>query len=205
MILVVFWPKYVTDISLRPQGTISTCGKRGIGWVLGYAHFIRGRQYWKFDPVGMNSLEGYPRYIGMDFFGCRNAWVFIIGESRDFFFFFLVSFWQWRGVLCEQRRFVCSDSKGARRPPLNLFVLYSIYWFSDRLQLLLRKSKRRFLRLGASCAAILIFILHILSFEAWDLGSVRTASELFSPAVFEPDDDILVHRQNRLFVPFSSL
>ncbi|XP_061674166.1 stromelysin-3 isoform X2 [Syngnathoides biaculeatus] len=39
----------------------------------GYAHFIRGRQYWKFDPVGMNSLEGYPRYIGVDFFGCRNV------------------------------------------------------------------------------------------------------------------------------------
>uniref|UniRef100_A0A8C9ZBU1 Matrix metallopeptidase 11 n=1 Tax=Sander lucioperca TaxID=283035 RepID=A0A8C9ZBU1_SANLU len=41
--------------------------------VYGYAHFIRGRQYWKFDPVGMNSLEGYPRYVGMDFFGCRNV------------------------------------------------------------------------------------------------------------------------------------
>ncbi|XP_051279534.1 stromelysin-3 [Dicentrarchus labrax] len=41
--------------------------------IYGYAHFIRGRQYWKFDPVGMNSLEGYPRYIGMDFFGCRNV------------------------------------------------------------------------------------------------------------------------------------
>lgn len=39
----------------------------------GYAHFIRGRQYWKFDPVGMNSLEGYPRYVGVDFFACRNA------------------------------------------------------------------------------------------------------------------------------------
>lgn len=38
----------------------------------GFAHFIRGRQYWKFDPVGMNSLEGYPRYVGVDFFGCRN-------------------------------------------------------------------------------------------------------------------------------------
>lgn len=37
----------------------------------GYAHFILGRQYWKFDPVGRNSLEGYPRYVGMDFFGCR--------------------------------------------------------------------------------------------------------------------------------------
>uniref|UniRef100_A0A3Q3XAU3 Stromelysin-3 n=1 Tax=Mola mola TaxID=94237 RepID=A0A3Q3XAU3_MOLML len=39
----------------------------------GYAHFIRGRQYWKFDPVGMNSLEGYPRYVGGDFFGCRHV------------------------------------------------------------------------------------------------------------------------------------
>ncbi|KAM9822801.1 stromelysin-3 [Syngnathus typhle] len=39
----------------------------------GYAHFIRGRQYWKFDPVAMNSLEGYPRYVGVDFFGCRNV------------------------------------------------------------------------------------------------------------------------------------
>ncbi|XP_010874548.1 stromelysin-3 isoform X1 [Esox lucius] len=39
----------------------------------GYANFIRGRQYWKFDPVVMNSLEGYPRYIGMDFFGCKNT------------------------------------------------------------------------------------------------------------------------------------
>uniref|UniRef100_A0A3Q0RR59 Matrix metallopeptidase 11 n=1 Tax=Amphilophus citrinellus TaxID=61819 RepID=A0A3Q0RR59_AMPCI len=40
--------------------------------IYGYAHFIRGRQYWKFDPVNMNSLEGYPRYVGVDFFGCRN-------------------------------------------------------------------------------------------------------------------------------------
>ncbi|KAL6114917.1 mmp11 [Pungitius sinensis] len=39
----------------------------------GYAHFIRGRQYWKLDPVAMNSLEGYPRYVGVDFFGCRSA------------------------------------------------------------------------------------------------------------------------------------
>uniref|UniRef100_A0A672Z179 Stromelysin-3 n=1 Tax=Sphaeramia orbicularis TaxID=375764 RepID=A0A672Z179_9TELE len=41
--------------------------------IYGYAHFIRGRQYWKFDPVGMNSLEGYPRYIGVDFFGCKTV------------------------------------------------------------------------------------------------------------------------------------
>ncbi|KAM9743595.1 LOW QUALITY PROTEIN: stromelysin-3-like [Menidia menidia] len=38
----------------------------------GYAHFIRGRHYWKFDPVGMSSLEGYPRLVGVDFFGCSN-------------------------------------------------------------------------------------------------------------------------------------
>lgn len=60
----------------------------------GYAHFIRGRQYWKFDPVGMNSLEGYPRYVGMDFFGCSNVWVFVLfcfftyGESNHIFCFF---------------------------------------------------------------------------------------------------------------------
>ncbi|KAJ7994068.1 hypothetical protein DPEC_G00262100 [Dallia pectoralis] len=37
----------------------------------GYANFIRGRQYWKVDPVEMNSLQGYPRFIGTDFFGCK--------------------------------------------------------------------------------------------------------------------------------------
>ncbi|KAL4660334.1 stromelysin-3-like [Arapaima gigas] len=37
----------------------------------GHAHFLRGRQYWKFDPVEKKVLEGYPRYVGMDFFGCR--------------------------------------------------------------------------------------------------------------------------------------
>ncbi|TRY88579.1 hypothetical protein DNTS_034552 [Danionella cerebrum] len=36
----------------------------------GFAHFLRGKQYWKFDPVEVRVLEGYPRYIGMDFFGC---------------------------------------------------------------------------------------------------------------------------------------
>ncbi|XP_070299612.1 stromelysin-3-like [Salvelinus sp. IW2-2015] len=36
----------------------------------GYAHFLSGMQYWKFDPVEVTVLEGYPRYIGMDFFGC---------------------------------------------------------------------------------------------------------------------------------------
>lgn len=52
--------------------------------VSGYAHFIRGRQYWKFDPVNMNSLEGYPRYVGVDFFGCRNGRFWIWGS---FWFF----------------------------------------------------------------------------------------------------------------------
>ncbi|KAK2827677.1 hypothetical protein Q7C36_018603 [Tachysurus vachellii] len=36
----------------------------------GFAHFLKGRQYWKFDPVDVRALEGYPRYIGMDFFNC---------------------------------------------------------------------------------------------------------------------------------------
>uniref|UniRef100_A0A3B3QPV8 Matrix metallopeptidase 11a n=1 Tax=Paramormyrops kingsleyae TaxID=1676925 RepID=A0A3B3QPV8_9TELE len=36
----------------------------------GYANVLSGRQYWKFDPVKKNVLEGYPRYIGVDFFGC---------------------------------------------------------------------------------------------------------------------------------------
>lgn len=36
----------------------------------GYAHFLKGKQYWKFSPVGVEALEGYPRFIGMDFFNC---------------------------------------------------------------------------------------------------------------------------------------
>ncbi|MBN3296113.1 MMP11 protein, partial [Amia calva] len=36
----------------------------------GYAHFLHRRHYWKFDPVDVKVLEGYPRWIGMDFFGC---------------------------------------------------------------------------------------------------------------------------------------
>ncbi|KAI5612797.1 stromelysin-3 [Silurus asotus] len=36
----------------------------------GFAHFLKGKQYWKFDPVRVIALEGYPRYIGMDFFNC---------------------------------------------------------------------------------------------------------------------------------------
>ncbi|KAA0719910.1 Stromelysin-3 [Triplophysa tibetana] len=39
----------------------------------GFAHFLRGNQYWKFDPVEVNVLEGYPRYTGMDFFDCSPA------------------------------------------------------------------------------------------------------------------------------------
>lgn len=36
----------------------------------GYANFLSGMHYWKFDPVALKVLEGYPRSIGMDFFGC---------------------------------------------------------------------------------------------------------------------------------------
>uniref|UniRef100_G3Q370 Peptidase metallopeptidase domain-containing protein n=1 Tax=Gasterosteus aculeatus aculeatus TaxID=481459 RepID=G3Q370_GASAC len=38
--------------------------------IYGYANFLSGLQYWKFDPVALKVLEGYPRSIGMDFFGC---------------------------------------------------------------------------------------------------------------------------------------
>ncbi|KAG7476764.1 hypothetical protein MATL_G00086320 [Megalops atlanticus] len=36
----------------------------------GYVHFLRGKQYWKYDPMDQTVLEGYPRVIGMDFFSC---------------------------------------------------------------------------------------------------------------------------------------
>lgn len=36
----------------------------------GYAYFLRGRLYWKFDPVKVKALEGFPRLVGLDFFGC---------------------------------------------------------------------------------------------------------------------------------------
>ncbi|XP_076020164.1 stromelysin-3-like [Genypterus blacodes] len=36
----------------------------------GYANFLSGLHYWKFDPAELKVLEGYPRSVGMDFFGC---------------------------------------------------------------------------------------------------------------------------------------
>ncbi|KAJ8388734.1 hypothetical protein AAFF_G00129670 [Aldrovandia affinis] len=39
----------------------------------GFAHFLSGKHYWKFDPVEVKALDGYPRYIGMDFFGCSES------------------------------------------------------------------------------------------------------------------------------------
>uniref|UniRef100_UPI00398EF029 stromelysin-3-like n=1 Tax=Pristiophorus japonicus TaxID=55135 RepID=UPI00398EF029 len=39
----------------------------------GYAYFLRGRYYWKFDPVQVKVQEGYPRLIGHDFFGCTSS------------------------------------------------------------------------------------------------------------------------------------
>uniref|UniRef100_A0A672R7M0 Matrix metallopeptidase 11 n=1 Tax=Sinocyclocheilus grahami TaxID=75366 RepID=A0A672R7M0_SINGR len=36
----------------------------------GFAVFISRRQYWRFDPAQRKVLEGYPRYVGADFFGC---------------------------------------------------------------------------------------------------------------------------------------
>lgn len=115
----------------------------------------------------MNSLEGYPRYIGVDFFGCRNVWAFNLWRIRsDFFFFFFLtmkrSFWN-RDIFMF---------KEMKRSPWTLVMFYSIYWYSDQFHLLLRKTKVCFLRLGTSCAAIFIFILHISSPYDWDLGPV---------------------------------
>ncbi|XP_064164514.1 stromelysin-3 [Anguilla rostrata] len=39
----------------------------------GYIHFLSGRQYWKVDPATRSVLPGYPRGIGMDFFGCPGS------------------------------------------------------------------------------------------------------------------------------------
>ncbi|KAM3600255.1 uncharacterized protein V6R79_020125 [Siganus canaliculatus] len=36
----------------------------------GFPNFLSGAHYWKFDPVALKVLEGYPRSIGIDFFGC---------------------------------------------------------------------------------------------------------------------------------------
>ncbi|KAI4816246.1 hypothetical protein KUCAC02_008579 [Chaenocephalus aceratus] len=36
----------------------------------GYANFLSGQHYWKFDPVALKVLDGFPRSIGTDFFGC---------------------------------------------------------------------------------------------------------------------------------------
>lgn len=91
--------------------------------VSGYAHFIRGRQYWKFDPVNMNSLEGYPRYVGVDFFGCRNGRFWIWGS----FWFFcngvvsLLSVWFFgaKTFLSLEK-----DSKEMKASPLNLFIFH---------------------------------------------------------------------------------
>ncbi|XP_061589208.1 stromelysin-3-like [Cololabis saira] len=36
----------------------------------GYTNFVSGQDYWKFDPVTLTVLKGYPRIIGVDFFSC---------------------------------------------------------------------------------------------------------------------------------------
>lgn len=36
----------------------------------GYAVILSGLHYWKFDPLELTVLAGYPRSIGRDFFGC---------------------------------------------------------------------------------------------------------------------------------------
>lgn len=105
-----------------------------------------------------------------------SAWIFsavemyeplTCGESDQilFFLFFLTmkrSFWN-RDIFMF---------KEMKRSPWTLVMFYSIYWYSDQFHLLLRKTKVCFLRLGTSCAAIFIFILHISSPYDWDLGPV---------------------------------
>ncbi|XP_069820160.1 stromelysin-3 isoform X2 [Dendropsophus ebraccatus] len=39
----------------------------------GFAYFLRGRYYWKFDPVQVRVLDGYPRLVSQDFFNCPVA------------------------------------------------------------------------------------------------------------------------------------
>ncbi|KAM9330848.1 stromelysin-3 [Gastrophryne carolinensis] len=37
----------------------------------GFAHFLRGKYYWKFDSVRIRVMEGYPRLVSQDFFNCH--------------------------------------------------------------------------------------------------------------------------------------
>lgn len=82
-------------------------------------------------------------------------------ESEDFVFL------QWSSlsfvclVFLEQRHFYLWRKIQRRWKRLLWICLSFIYWYTDQVHLLLRKTKLYSLRLGASCAAILIFILHI--------------------------------------------
>ena len=38
----------------------------------GYANVLSGLHYWRLDPADMKVLEGYPRSIAADFFGCAS-------------------------------------------------------------------------------------------------------------------------------------
>lgn len=80
----------------------------------GHAHFVRGQQYWKFSSSGMNLLEGYPRYIGIDFFSCRSIWA--RGKKNHF------------DVLKSKRPFGIEvlDRRGRLS---NQYMLYSIHFW----------------------------------------------------------------------------
>lgn len=101
-----------------------------------------------------------------------SAWIFsavemyeplTCGESDQIFFFFFDN---------EEEFLEHFYVHGDETISLTLVVFYSIYWYSDQFHLLLRKTKVCFLRHGTSCAAIFIFILHILSPYDWDLAPV---------------------------------
>lgn len=127
----------------------------------------------------MNSLEGYPRYVGVDFFACRNAWVNPAENQKHLFptFFFGIE-----EENLEIRRF-----KSAGSVALTFTHIINTHQF----QHLLRKTKIHFLRLGTSCAAMLIFILHIFS-PVWVKSGPRV-----NRLIWGWDFCLVLHKQNQ--------
>ncbi|XP_040013116.1 stromelysin-3-like [Xiphias gladius] len=56
--------------SVRKWGGVPSHIDAAFRDIYGYANFLSGLHYWKFDPVALKVVEGYPRNIGVDFFGC---------------------------------------------------------------------------------------------------------------------------------------
>lgn len=96
-----------------------------------------------------------------------SAWISSAAETGDSESEDLFVFLQWSSLFfclfgfLEQRHFYLWRKIQRRRKCLLWICLSFIYWYTDQVHLLLRKTKLYSLRLGTSCAAILIFILHI--------------------------------------------